>query len=153
MTLYLECSADETVARTLGVSRRAIIHSYGKGNVARALAKHSGVIGMVDEDMGSVQPLTMESFVEIESGYDLSTREHKLQKNRLVVVRPKLESWLIKSAKESNVSMADFGLSQNPSDLHAEINQRLSALERLLAKLLELKNPRLLALKKHLSGN
>ena len=43
--------------------------------------------------------------------------------------------------------MADFSLSENPRELHADINDRLPNLERLLNKLVERQSPRLLHLK------
>jgi hypothetical protein len=48
--------------------------------------------------------------------------------------------------------MADFSLSENPSELHADINHRLPKLERLLTLLLEMRSPRLLHLRSLLLG-
>lgn len=37
--LYVECYADEAVARILGVPRREIRHEHGKGNIANRLRR------------------------------------------------------------------------------------------------------------------
>ena len=147
MKLFLECKPDEVLARVAGISPRFIIHSPGKGNVSKLLGKHSGVTGMVDEDFGSAQPRTLSCFSQVSDAHDLRLRFDKGRNNRLVVVCPKLEDWLIKTAKTANVKMAKFSLSENPRELHADINTRLPNLERLLQELLEVKSPRLLHLK------
>ena len=146
MRLYLECSPDEVLARVAGLPRRAIIHSHGKGKVSKSLARNSGVMGLVDEDLGSAEPVTLSRFVEQSAGHDLRLRIDRSRNNRLVVVCPRLEEWVIKTAKAANVKMERFNLSANPRDLHADINTRLPNLERLLLELLALKSPQLLHL-------
>lgn len=147
MTLLLECNADEVVARALGVPRQSIIHSHGKGRVSQSLNKRNNVVALVDEDPGSPDALTLSRFVEVEHNHDVRHKRDKAHGNRLVVVCPKLEDWLIKTAKGANVKMSDFNLNERAGDLHADINQRLPNLQRLLNRLLELQNPRLLHLK------
>jgi hypothetical protein len=147
MTLFLECKPDEVLARVAGAPPRAIIHSPGKGNVSKLMGKHSGVTGMVDEDFGSAEPRALSHYVQVSDTHDLRLRIDKRGNNRLVVVCPKLEDWLIKTAKTASVKMAEFNLSENPRELHADINTRLPNLERLLQELLELKSPRLLHLR------
>lgn len=149
--LLLECYPDEVLARALGIDRQSIRHSHGKGKLSQSLGKLNGVVGMVDEDPGSAEPATLAKFVETQASHDLKLKIDKSRGNRLVVICPKLEDWLIKTAKNSAVRLADFGLSDRAGNLHADVNQRLPNLERLLARLLELKNPRLLLLKSMLS--
>src|SRR5216684_613618 len=91
MTLFLECKPDETLAVALGVPRRSVIHSHGKGKVSKSLKKNSGVAGMVDEDFGSAEPVTLSKFVELSANHDLKLKVDKSQKNRLVVICPRLE--------------------------------------------------------------
>ncbi|MBI4324484.1 MAG: hypothetical protein HY674_04400, partial [Chloroflexi bacterium] len=99
MRLFLECKADETLAIALGVPRRAIVHSHGKGKVSKGLKKHAGVTGFVDEDFGSAEPTTFARFIEVTATHDVKLKVDKAQNNRLVVVCPKLEDWIIKTAK------------------------------------------------------
>ncbi len=147
MTLFLECKPDETLAVALGVPRRSVIHSHGKGKVSKSLKKNSGVTGMVDEDFGSAEPVTLSKFVEVSARHDLKLKVDKSQENRLVVICPRLEPWLIKTAKAADVKMDKFNLSENVQDLDSMINYRLLNLERLLAELLARQSPRLLHLK------
>ena len=67
--------------------------------------------------------------------------------NRLVVFCPRLEEWLVQSAKSSGLKMTDFGFgSDNGRHLHGEINERLPNVKRLVGALLSAKNLRILHL-------
>ena len=147
MTLFLECKPDEVLAVTLGVSRKSITHNHGKGRVSRSLQKNSGVVGLVDEDPGSAEPAAMKQFSEVSINHDVRLKINKSRKNRLIVLCPRLEPWLIKSAKAAGVKMDEFGLSENVQVLDSMINHRLQNVERLLAALLSAPSPRLLYLK------
>lgn len=152
MRLYLECKPDETVAIALGFPRQNIIHSHSKGRVSRQLACHSGVTGMVDQDFGESEPTNLRKFVQISSEHDLLLKNDRGKNNRLIVICPRLEDWLIKTARAGNLKMSDFNLSESPRDLHAEINHRLPNLERLVNELLKIKSPRILYLRELLLG-
>src|SRR5438093_2626983 len=152
MRLFLECKPDETLALALGVPRRSVIHSHGKGKVSKNLRKYSGVTGMVDEDFGSAEPATLSRFVEMSKNHDLKLKVDQSQNNRLIVISPRLEPWLIKTAKAAGVKMHDFNLSENVQDLDSMINYRLPNIERLLVELLEKQSPRLLHLKQLLAA-
>jgi hypothetical protein len=147
MRLFLECKPDETLAVALGVPRRAIVHSHGKGRVSKSLSRNSGVVGMVDEDPGSAEPTTLSKFTEVSAQHDVRLREEKARNNRLVVICPRLEPWLVKTAKAAGVRMEDSGLSENVQVLDSVINHRLSSLKRLLNALLAASSPRMLHLK------
>lgn len=152
MRLFLECKPDETLAVALGVGRRLVVHSHGKGRVSKSLKRNSGVTGMVDEDFGSAEPTTLSKFVEMTATHDVKLKVDKSQNNRLVVICPRLEPWLIKTAKAAGVKMEEFSLSENVQVLDSMINHRLPNVERLLNKLLAAHSPRLLRLKALLSG-
>ena len=152
MTLFLECEPDETLAIALGVPCRVIVHSHGKGGVSKGLKKHSGVMALVDEDPGSAEPASFSKFVEISTSHDVRLRMDNDQNNRLIVICPRLEPWLIKTTKEAKLKMDRFNLSEKLQDLDADINHRLPNLERLLAELLNLRSPRLLHLKSLLAS-
>lgn len=152
MRLFLECKPDETLAVALGVPSHAIIHCHGKGKVSKNLRKNSGVTGLVDEDAGRTETPTLKKYADVSSGHGVKLKQDKEQNNRLVVVCPKLEDWVIETAKASGVKMTKYNLSENPNALHADINYRLPNFQRLLAELLEQKSPRLLHLKALLEG-
>ena len=152
MKLLLECKPDETLAIALGVPHRSIIHSHGKGGVSKGLRKHSGVMALVDEDPGSAEPTSFGRFAEVSTTHDVRLRRNNTENNRLIVICPRLEPWLIKTAKEAKVKMDSFNLSEKLQDLDADINHRLPNLERLLIELLNLKSPRLLHLQSLLAS-
>ena len=154
MKLFLECKPDEVLAQVAGVPSRVIVHSPGRGNVSKLLSKNSGAMGLVDEDPMSAEARTLSKFAEVSAAYGVRLKCNKARNNRLVVLCPKLEDWVIETAKAAKMKMDDrrFNLSENPRDLHADINFRLPNLERLLKDLLQAKSPRLLHLKSLLSG-
>jgi hypothetical protein len=79
--------------------------------------------------------------------HDVRVYVDNKRQNRLVVICPRLEDWLVQCAKSSKLKMTDFGFeSDNGLFLHREINHRLSNVERLVAELLAVKNPRILRL-------
>ena len=153
MRLFLECNADEKLAITLGVPRKLVIHSHSKGRVSNCLNKNTDVTGMVDEDPGSAEPSTLSKFVEVSSNHDLKLKVDRPSNNRLIVICPRLEPWLIKTAKAAGVSMGNFSLSENVRDLDSMINHRLPNVGRLLDELLAKQSPRLLHLKALLAGH
>lgn len=152
MRLYLECSADETLAVALGVFKRDIIHSHGKGRISNYLKKKTGVMAMVDDDLGNSDTPTFGQFTEIASDHDIRLKINKASNNRLIVICPRLEPWIIKTAKSAGVKLQKHGLPELLCDFDADINHRLPNLSRLLAELLQLKNARLLWLQSLLAG-
>lgn len=52
--------------------------------------------------------------------------------HRVIVLRPRLEEWIIDAAKAARVRMSDFGLSDRGNELHREITSRLGAFARLV---------------------
>ena len=61
--IYVECSPDAALVRKLGIPKREIRHSSGKGEVLKRVLKGAS-IGVVDEDPGSPQPRRLEEFKE-----------------------------------------------------------------------------------------
>ena len=52
--------------------------------------------------------------------------------NKLVVLKPKLEGWILRAAHDSGLNLHDYGLPTRPSTLHREINGKLDNFSRLL---------------------
>ena len=147
MSLFIECKSDETLAFALGVPRRDIEHSLGRAAVCAQLSRRNGVTGMVDEDPDSVPQPYMKSLVQESWEHNIRVMVDEKRNNRLVVLSPRLEGWLVQSVKSAGLKMTDFGFeSDNGVQLHGEINQRLGSLEKLVKELLQVKNPRLLRL-------
>ena len=74
--------------------------------------------------------------------------QDRSRRNRVVVLRPRLEDWIVAAAKASGIKMADYGLLDNPARLHRHINANLVKYERLLDALDEAASTRLAALRR-----
>ena len=147
MSLFVECKPDETLAFALGVKRREVEHALGRPGVCAQLSRRNGVTGMVDEDPDSAPHAYMRTLVENSWQHNTRVLDDTLRNNRLVVINPRLEEWLVQSAKSASLKMTDFGFEDdNGLHLHREINHRLDNVKRLVEALLEVRNPRILRL-------
>ena len=121
MRVLVECDADEAVLRALGVTKKQLLHFGGKGNVINRLKKLPGTTGIVDEDPASAQPRDFNNYqeeVQTTEGLRLLTRQGK-GGQRLILVCPKLEDWLIHRAKSMGVEPENYGLPADPNRLHS----------------------------------
>ncbi len=136
--IVLECKPDEAFVKTLGFSRRNIIHQPNKGAVFNYLKKNPGAIGLVDEDPGSANPNFFRQFLKNNKPkygikyYGLSKGE-----TRLIVISPRLEEWVIEQAQSVSLKPQDFGLPSSGKALHKIINSRINAFERMLNQMYE----------------
>jgi len=118
--LFVECYADETLMRTLGVQRRDLRHANGKGNVLNRLSRLNAGTGLVDEDSGASQPSELKNYREADQFGGLILMAHRdNSKRRIIVVRPRLEEWLLDRAKAQGVNPSSFGLPDSSDRLHA----------------------------------
>ena len=144
MSLFVECKPDETLAFVLGVSRRDLEHAGNRAGVCVQVSRRNETMGMVDEDPGAATQHYMKTLAEKSMEHEIRVLYDSQRKNRLVVICPRLEEWLVRSAKSSELKMTDFGFeSDNGLHLHREINHRLSNVERLVNALLTARNPRI----------
>lgn len=120
MRILVECYPDAALLRTLGVPRKQLLHYGGKYELVKKLKKRAHDVGMVDEDPGKVQPQDMSSYRQTDSaeGLHLLTRQGS-GGQRLVMICPKLEDWLIERAKSSGIRPENYGLPSNPDHLHS----------------------------------
>ncbi len=121
MKVLVECSADEVVLRNLGVPKKQLLHFGGKDKLVTRLRDLPGSVGVVDEDPASTHhPDLKASYrkAESEKGLRLLTRQGS-GGQRLVIVCPKLEDWLIERAKSSGIRPEDYGLPSDPDRLHS----------------------------------
>ncbi len=66
----------------------------------------------------------MDNLVIERNGVDLLVAEGSGRNNRLVMLRPRLEEWIIAAAKSSNVRISNYGLSSIPEKLRSKLNSR-----------------------------
>lgn len=138
--LYVECKADETLARHLGLPRREVRHELNKDEVLKQLAKQSHCLGMVDEDPNSPRPIQFGQMV-VRDDYDqlgLRVYDDAARHNQVIMLRPRLEEWLLRAARDARLDVSDrqYNLPASPARLHREINLDLSKVERLIDDLM-----------------
>jgi len=121
--IYVECSPDLALIRKLGVPRREIRHSSGKGEVLKRVLRGPS-IGLVDEDPESPQPRRLEEFeLERDLGH-LRVLRSKKGMSYLVIICPVLEAWVLNAARSAGVNMGRLGLPSDWRELHKVINAR-----------------------------
>jgi len=111
MKIAVECYPDEVVLRGLGVPRKQVLHQARKGEVFNWLKRNAGAVGMVDEDPDSDQPRDLVSYQQVQAseGLLLLVRQGS-SGQRLIVVRPRLEDWLIQRARVCGVDPRQYQL-------------------------------------------
>ncbi len=155
MRYIVECKPDKLLIKFLiNVPKKSIVHAANKTEVIKTLLKISDdAIGIIDEDPWSLQPSHLKKF-ELKknfSNYGLSILHENQTKKKLVIIKPRLEDWLLRAGKESGVSFKRYKLPETGKDLHKVINTNLEKLQTTLNELLKSKNARLFKLKEILN--
>jgi hypothetical protein len=128
----LECNSDRALVSALGKPRREIIHANSKGNVCNRLARSRDCVGLVDEDPGSPQPTYIGKLNTQERRDDVVLLHDKLSNNNLIVLCPRLEEWILKAAKEAEVTLKTHGLPDKADQLHETISMSVDNFRRLV---------------------
>jgi hypothetical protein len=120
MTFLVEDAAHKALLQSLGISRKEISVFGSKGNVIKSLRERPGDMGIVDEDPQSTrtQPHELANYREVGRGEGLRllAREgHNGQ--RLAILCPRIEDWLIQRAKLSNIDPTRHYLPSTPKEL------------------------------------
>jgi len=119
MKIAVECYADEVVLRELGVPRKQVLHEARKGEVFNWLKRTRDAVGMVDEDPDSAQPYDRSNYrqVQVSEGLMLLVRQGS-SGQRLIVVCPRLEDWLMRRAEVCGIDPRQYHLPDTPKALH-----------------------------------
>jgi hypothetical protein len=120
--IYLECYTDKALVRALGIHKKEIYHSGNKGNVCKNLSKNRNSIGLVDEDPFSTQPSYIRKLKTKSQECDIKVLFDENSQNHLIVLCPRLEDWILKSAKEARVNLEEYSLPVDADELHKIIN-------------------------------
>lgn len=151
MVIHVECIPDETLLKKLGFTKKQIQHHAGKNKVLAHIRNNRNQLAMVDEDPDSA-PNPYERVLHLEKeAFGVKYYVDKKLSNKVLVLKPKLEDWIISACRKSNVELSKYGLPTKGNGLHHVINNRLGAYQRLLDDLLQMKNENLLQLKNWLS--
>ncbi|MBI4726602.1 hypothetical protein HY768_05180 [candidate division TA06 bacterium] len=135
--IYVECYPDKALIMSLGLSKRKIEHEFGKSRVCNKLSKATKSLGLVDEDPETTQPsymLNLHKHIDVPS---YSVFCDKVRDNQVIVLKPKLEGFIIKVTKEAGIKLSDYNLPDETKELHDAISRRMENKNylRLLAEL------------------
>lgn len=141
----VECDADVVLVSELAsISERKIMHAYGKHNVLRRLIfKDTDSIGMVDQDPLRIQPKKfLQRFNEI--SYSATDKLKILcfprRNNRLIVLYPRLEEWILEASRRAGISVQKYNLPSHPDNLHEIINLKTNRFRQLVHDLKQRSN-------------
>lgn len=121
--IFFECYADEALLRFVGFSSRELKggHSFGRSNVCLKLKKTGRSVGLIDEDPNATQDAYLKQLYLLRPNYVDSYLIHIVDEaleNRLLILRPNLEGFIVKIARERKIDLKDFNLSDNVRELH-----------------------------------
>ncbi len=119
--IYVECKPDTVMMKTLS-SGDEVRHLYGKSSVCSKLARETDCRGMVDEDTSHqkhpyITGLKELGAIRTDRRNDLIICQDMNRRNRLILLRPRLEEWVAKSARMSGISLKSYSLSDDPEEL------------------------------------
>ena len=137
--VIVECKPDEILVKTLGLTRNEVIHQSNKGEVCNFLKKDIIPLAIIDEDPNSAQPSYLQDFTIIEERFEVKLLRHKKDKKTILILKPRLEEWILKRCRETAVKPETHFLPSNNKELKDVINYHLPKFENLLKNLL-LKN-------------
>lgn len=95
MNVFVECNPDEILAVSLGVRKKILTHSNDKGRVCNSLEKKVDSVGMIDEDPESSQPTYISKLKFVEEHFKVKVLYDKKSNNKLIIIRPRLEEWIL----------------------------------------------------------
>jgi len=134
--IYVECFSGRDLVESLtNFTRREITHEFkGKGEICNRLRKRTNCKALIDEDPTSGQPrYTKEAGLENElPQHDIKVLHHNSTNNRLIVLCPRLEEWILEAAQEAGKDVRKYNLPNSAVRLHKEINITLDKFENLL---------------------
>jgi len=133
----VECNPDVVLISELAsISRKNIMHAHGKHRVLRRLIyKDTDSIGMVDHDPLRIQPVKFLQRFSRDRYFPIHKLEilrYEQRGNRLIVLYPKLEDWIMEAADSSRIRLRNYNLPSNPDELHEVISLRLNRFRQLV---------------------
>ncbi|RMF29668.1 MAG: hypothetical protein D6765_04190 [Bacteroidetes bacterium] len=152
--IVVEGKTDKELLIALGMPKKLVKVAGAKGRVCNYLRKSGSRFrfGMVDEDPeGQAQPPLMERMQVVEERHGVRVLEDPGSGNRLLVLCPRLEEWVLQAAKGVGVSVNEFGLPPDAREFKKlPTTRRLDDLRRLVRHLHERKSPPIRHLEHHL---
>ena len=113
-----ECFIDTTLAETLSFPKRGYKHVKGCNKVLSEMNKNSNnaALGIIDDD--KCVPASFQSFELLkEHNENLAIYKHNEKPHYIVKIYKAAEDFILKNAEKCGISMADYHLSDNLSNL------------------------------------
>ena len=157
MKILIECKADQLFLEKVFSSRKGITlkHGRNKSEIIKFLTKREyiGSLGMIDEDPHVNPPsyLLQHYKKHIETDAVIVYRNFE-NRTSLIVLRPRLEEFVLNIAKNAKIDPNDCGLPSNGEKLHAIINLQLKSFNKLMEKIVDHHSPSLKKLKEIFDG-
>jgi hypothetical protein len=146
--IIVECKPDEALMRALGYTRKRIFHQPNKAEVIKYLIRNPRAIGIVDEDPGAANVGYFSKFRKIGAvKFGLEQFVSPGGKSPLIVIKPRLEEWILSQANSCAINPQDYSLPSSPHQLHKNINEKLPEFEKMLGAMQIRKNAGLAYLK------
>jgi hypothetical protein len=149
--IYIECKADLILTKSITtIPSKEICHAGNKSGVCKKLQRYRKCTGLVDEDPQGTSPSYMKKLNrENLCKHDLKILHDNNSDNRLIILCPRLEEWILKTAKEASIDVRKYDLPNDGKKLHRQININLNKFEKLMDGLKN-KNPERLRILKRL---
>jgi len=147
--VYVECKPDRELVITIKGDEK-IVHAGGKTGVCKRLENDYHAKGLVDEDPQSAQPPYIKKLEYLDEEESVKLYYDSFRRNFLIVLCPRLEEWILKAVKESNIDLKDYNLPADANKLHAVINSNLKNFRELLHTLKQKQSKKLAVLEEFL---
>lgn len=140
--IFVECKPDITLVRSItDIRRMNIIHDFrGKGWICLQMQNYwRQCTAMLDEDPYSPQPHYLRE-VSLDRDFPeqgLRLFHHPQRDNYIIVIRPRLEEWILETAAETGIDVSRYQLPTAGDRLHRKINVNLDKFVDLLHDLEE----------------
>ena len=126
---------------------------YFEGRICKKLRCNNN-IGLIDEDPESIQPEYLRDLRIIDDfqNLDITVKIDGVRNNKFIILCPKLEGWIIKTARQLRINLdEEFNLSNDENRLHHIINNRLKNLESVIGVFKKINSNRIMILKELLN--
>lgn len=139
-SIYVECYADEDFLMNLGIAKKAIRHHENKYELIKALENNKNIIALIDADPNSKSEKILDQYNLINDKEGIKYYYDKKSGNKIFLIYPQLEGWLINEAKKNNLSLTKFGLSDQYSELHKKLHKSRDKHKQIILQLIEKKS-------------
>ena len=147
MKYFAECKPDTLLVKLL--TGQGVDHRGGKTRlIKKMLQSGEPSKGLIDEDPQSLQPPLLKRFKLLRDEQSVGLKVYEDDNgNRLIMLSPNLEEWIISSAREAGLKLESYSLPDKSDDFHRIINLDLKKFQNLILDLKD-KSPSMKVLSK-----